>query len=73
MCVFIVNMTIPFSSSYHFTGSKLCIKSSSVSYDGIMSIFDSTVGVVSVHVDIWAITNWLLMYRSVYVQRLFPG
>ena len=47
---------------HHCTGSKLCIKSS-VSYDSIMSMFDSTVGTMSVHVDIWAITNWLLMYR----------
>ena len=68
-----VNMTIPYHPHHHCTGSKLCINSSSVSYDGIMSIFDSTVGVVSAHVDVWAITNWLLTYRSVYLQRMFPG
>ena len=70
MCVY-MHVNVTYHSYHHCTGSKLCIKSS-VSYDCIMSMFDSTVGTVSVHVDIWAITNWLLMYRSVYLLKDAP-
>ena len=56
---------------HHCTGSKLCIKSS-VSYDSIMSMFDSTVGTVKKHVDIWAITNWVQCTGCVYRQKDAP-